>query len=458
MQLRPTTLDINDETPFANDKLNRQPITDFLIDIINSLEGGCVLALDAPWGTGKTTMIRMLMSELKKREIGTVCFNAWEVDYVTDPLIPMVSALESLVPKSAKLAESFKDNFETLKKVTTKIGSRVAVNVIKHATMGIIDDTILTSSQEDLREHFSDDLVAAYQNHKKQSIEFKNCLRAVVDSHQRKQPQTPLVFFIDELDRCRPTFTIELLERVKHVFNIDHIVFVLSIDKTQLEHAIRAVYGTNIDAANYLRRFIDLDYKLPTKVGKDFTESLLTRFNLLSIFSHRPNSTVEIQSFIKTFTFVFSVFELTLREREQCVARIAVVLSKTASNQSISPILVSFLIVLRLKMPDVYQRYVDGDFGPNEVIEKLRELKNFEDFLSRNESVYIEALLIKADIPEQRFEKNVADLDTKLKNEKANTSSRFSRLKSALNSVTLEGDIDLKSIHKRIELSGNLDA
>lgn len=67
------------------------------------------------------------------------------------------------------------------------------------------------------------------------------------------------MFFIDELDRCRPTFAIELLERIKHLFDIQNIVFVLSIDKEQLEASTAAAYGSAINAPEYLRRFIDLE-------------------------------------------------------------------------------------------------------------------------------------------------------------------------------------------------------
>src|SRR5690606_7009503 len=53
-------------------------------------------------------------------------------------------------------------------------------------------------------------------------------------------------------------------EQIKHLFSIPGIIFVLSIDKEQLGNAIRGVYGSDkIDAAEYLRRFIDLEYQIP---------------------------------------------------------------------------------------------------------------------------------------------------------------------------------------------------
>lgn len=79
----------------------------------------------------------------------------------------------------------------------------------------------------------------------------------------QKEIDRKIIFFIDELDRCRPTFAIELLEVIKHLFNIENIIFILSIDKQQLSHSVSTIYGQGADTLGYLRRFFDLDYKLP---------------------------------------------------------------------------------------------------------------------------------------------------------------------------------------------------
>jgi hypothetical protein len=102
-----------------------------------------------------------------------------------------------------------------------------------------------------------------------------------------KEPK--LVVFIDELDRCRPNFAIELLERIKHLFDIPNIIFVLSIDKQQLEASTAAVYGAAINAAEYLRRFIDLEYGIPAANSKRYTENLIKRFDLDPVFAERKD-------------------------------------------------------------------------------------------------------------------------------------------------------------------------
>jgi len=59
---------------------------------------------------------------------------------------------------------------------------------------------------------------------------------------------------VDELDRCRPDFALGLLERIKHLFDVEGIAFVLLVNRSQIEGYIRTVYG-NADAEAYLLKF-----------------------------------------------------------------------------------------------------------------------------------------------------------------------------------------------------------
>ena len=56
-----------------------------------------------------------------------------------------------------------------------------------------------------------------------------------------------IIIFVDELDRCRPTYAIEVLECVKHLFSVEGLVFVLALDDEQLRNTIASVYGAGFD-------------------------------------------------------------------------------------------------------------------------------------------------------------------------------------------------------------------
>src|SRR5699024_10803320 len=52
-----------------------------------------------------------------------------------------------------------------------------------------------------------------------------------------------LVVFIDELDRCKPSYAVRLLERIKHYFSHENITFVFSVNINELRHTIEKHYG-----------------------------------------------------------------------------------------------------------------------------------------------------------------------------------------------------------------------
>ena len=87
-----------------------------------------------------------------------------------------------------------------------------------------------------------------------------------------------LVIFIDELDRCKPTYAIKLLERIKHYFNQEQITFVFSTNIQELNKTICSYYGQGFSADRYLDRFFNLRLQLPKVDVEQY-------FNYLQVFN-----------------------------------------------------------------------------------------------------------------------------------------------------------------------------
>lgn len=97
--------------------------------------------------------------------------------------------------------------------------------------------------------------------------------------------QLPIIFFIDELDRCNPHYAVKVLERLKHCFSIPDIIFVLSLDKKHLCNSIKGYFHSpDIDAEEYLRRFIDIEFNLPAPNYKSYCEYLSEKFEIKPFF------------------------------------------------------------------------------------------------------------------------------------------------------------------------------
>ena len=102
MKIKHHEIEISKETPFANCKLEREPYARVLTEIVNTYADGFVLAINNEWGAGKTTFVKMWQQQLKNEGFQTIYFNAWENDFDNNPLVAIMSELETLTNESNK--------------------------------------------------------------------------------------------------------------------------------------------------------------------------------------------------------------------------------------------------------------------------------------------------------------------------------------------------------------------
>jgi hypothetical protein len=211
----------------------------------------------------------MWQAYLMQHKYRTIYFNAWETDYIEDPLISMLGEIKNIIGDDEKF-----------KKVSSSIG-RILLSIgksfIKNKAGVDIDDIT-----EDVKKQ-----IEAYSQQKTTLNEFKKALVEYV-AYVDEDEQLPMIFIIDELDRCNPTFAVKVLERIKHLFDIPNIIFVLPISKKQFECSIQGYYGSDkIDAKNYLRRFIDLEFELPEPDYESFYQLLYDHYRFNEFFKEK---------------------------------------------------------------------------------------------------------------------------------------------------------------------------
>jgi predicted KAP-like P-loop ATPase len=315
----------NPDNPFDdNDVLNRISSAEILTQLISTIKEPFVLAIDSPWGTGKTFFVKRWMLYLRGEGYPCLYFNAWENDFTDDPLVSLIGELEANIEEIAPSKKHI--SIDGLKDAATslvKIGVPVATKI---ATLGNIGKEEIDELIRGLSERPGKELIEQYKKDKENIGVFKEKLSSFVKTISEYSPdkQKPLVFFIDELDRCRPIYAINLLEKAKHFFNIDGIIFVLAIDKEQIGHSIRGLYGTGMDVDGYLRRFIDLDYHIPKPETIKYCEFLYAKYQITDFFT---KSGMDIRNDVvrkyvtEVAATLFSTFNMSLRTQEQCFAQ-----------------------------------------------------------------------------------------------------------------------------------------
>ena len=426
--LKSREIAIPKDNPFQNDSLNRKENAEALTQFVLSADDPLVVCIDAPWGQGKTTFLRMWEQHLKNNQIPTIYFNAWENDFSDDALISLIGEIGSALSELSKTGDESKarEYFEKAKTIGIGLIKRSVPVAAKIATAGAVElDKITEQAIAAFAESVVKEQIEKYESSKKSIQAFRDSLQILAESISGEDSK-PLVFIIDELDRCRPTYSIEVLEKAKHLFNVENIVFVLAADKSQLGSSIKAIYGEGLNVNGYLRRFIDFDYLLPPPEKGRYVKALFDRFGFREYFSKKTGRELQYEQgqALSMFEDLFNLFKLTLREQEHCCSLLSLAIRTTPHDHKLFPIFLCFLIVLKVKHPEYYKSLLSEEMQPKELLEILRNIPGGQDLLNNNYGIALEAYIVTSKSHRHGHDEVSAEYRTALESETADEGQR----------------------------------
>ena len=243
-----------------------------LIDLLHRIDGPYTLFLDGAWGTGKTIFAKQLELVLKKlnqqltsgdeaesffkflwgfeglrgEEIVPVYYNAWKNDYWPHPLPSLGAALadaakEKFDPKSdSPSSKAVLGILGKLGKVLGPMGG--ALEVASSIAGDLLGQRILEAYQRE--------------------TDLREAVGELVEIVKREQGNRVLLI-IDELDRCKPSFALEMLEATKTLFDHDDVTVLYVLNQEALACMVEKEYGTGVTGSEYLRKFYDYSFGLP---------------------------------------------------------------------------------------------------------------------------------------------------------------------------------------------------
>ncbi|MCQ2352267.1 MAG: KAP family NTPase [Victivallaceae bacterium] len=358
-QIKYNDPEIDLQNPWIDDGLNRQEAANFLTNLLSKQEGSLTVCVNGAWGSGKTFMLRRWRQDLENQGFNAIYFNAWEDDFLDDPLIAIIGQLQQSLTKNQT------NGFcQKLKKSILPIAMDVITSVARNRTgvdvKNITEKNWKSTSERALANYAK--LIELRENLKKHLKELVDDNPVVPENSSDNH--LPLFFIIDELDRCRPSFAIEVLERIKHLFQIPHIIFVLGIDRKQLGKSIQAVYG-NIDVDNYLHRFIDLDFCMSQCNSEAFFNVLWKRYGIADYLREKAqqgnSNNLDInegETFHQICQNLFLWHHFSLREIEQALKMYVLVLTTTEPHYFSWPLLAPVLIFLKIRNAELYENYL----------------------------------------------------------------------------------------------------
>lgn len=355
-----------------NNTFNRNDDVKEFVETLDLIEGNMFISLDAKWGEGKTFYVRQI-----EKTLDFISKRTWDGDMEVDKMKPyfqntsldLIELKRSYLPiyYDAWLYDNHDDPLMSLmfiiakqsnKLIKTKLSSSISskmLNLISSASVSI-SNTSLSVEGEKIKSSLTGvDILETI----KTAEEIRELVKEILDDVITETAEK-LVIFVDELDRCKPSFAIEMLERIKHYFDDERIIFIVSINKEQLVHTITKYYGQNFDSTGYLNKFFDLNIHMPTFSIKNQSNSIFERF------SSRQRWLVRIANELNDY------YKLSIRDAllfKQRLSNISQLYVNDDSTQGYYlSLFIPIILILDLKDEEEKIRFINGK---SDIIESL---------------------------------------------------------------------------------------
>ena len=431
IRIQPMEVVIPDDKPFKYDLLDRKDKAEVLTSLVSNIDGPCTMAVDAAWGAGKTTFLKMWEQHLRNEGFPVVEFNAWETDASGDPFLALTTEItEQLKVWTDSTVASRLHQTQFLAK---KLFRRAAPGAIRAAS-GFIP--IFGTEVGHALSSYASEAMAGYFDQKQSAAQFKASLQELANSLRASSGNKPTIVLIDELDRCRPSYAIELLETAKHIFGVDNVVFVLAVNRTELAHSVRVLYGDRFEAEGYLRRFFDIEFRLPAPDREALIGNMLASLGIDEFLANSRDQYARshMPMVSQTLILFLSRSDLSLRSIGQAIHRFGVVLSSLGNSPQIYVRTLTVLTLLSAFDYSLYRRFVEHDVTDEETIRSVFHHANLEGLRLTPSGLLVEAVIIAANIGQYDFRGVIADLEER--------SPRFFQIRGLYERQTRSSDIE----------------
>ena len=408
IHIEPKAIEIPEQDPFKHDLLGRRKAVETLTNLVTNVEGPCVIAGDAPWGAGKTTFLKMWTQHLRNQGVPVVEFNAWETDYSEDPFLTLSSELTEHIEAQSEKWKIGQKKLEELKSEAVEIIGKGLSGLIR---WGAGQVPYIGREIGDAMDSFAKRKISEYGEARKSLRQFRKALERMATEIAEANEGRTLVITIDELDRCRPSYAVQLLEVMKHLFSVNGIVFVLAINRDQLAHSVKALYGNDFDGDGYLRRFFNATLRLPEPDRHAFIQAQLQATGIDRYFDQIPkwakssaSASVyfpgeakrkerwkDVQAMLELF---FGDTEVDLRTANQAIHHLGVLYACLRKDEDDYGLATTVALILRTMDRGLYDRFVKEKASDLEVVDKLFERPGLKTRRYEDGVIAFEATLI----------------------------------------------------------------
>ena len=334
-----------------------------LSDLIERVSQPMVIALDAPWGGGKSVFLKCWVGAHTKENDGkaaTVYFDAFKHDFMDDPLISLTGVVTERLSKTEAELTILKSMRETASKLV-RPGFKIALALGTAGASKLANDVVDAALDAGSKE-----LETAAEAFWRREDGKRAAMAGFRETLEKLAAKQKVVIVVDELDRCRPDYALNLLEVIKHFFDVPNVHFVLGVNLKELANSVRARYGAASDADRYLQKFVTVSTPLIPRNRRLSRSQLLTDyFNDVSRAIGLEGSSVA-EGLHHYLSFVDHFAGLTLRDVQQ-VARLALVTPEPSKGSQARAHLHWGALVLRILAPTTFAKARLGTLEQSDV-------------------------------------------------------------------------------------------
>jgi hypothetical protein len=363
-RLAPKPPEIGDLDGFdKHDLFQAKRMGERLADIICDLEGPAVIAIDGSWGTGKTTFVRQWAGMLRQRRHPVVYFDAFEHDHLDDPFMALFTHLlkASATPDEPILTTRRDRLIRAVTPILKPALGSVADAALHRASLGLVDPQDIRERIDSANEKEPSDPTAVVAEAVKQIEQqagrvdafretLSNCVAELGQSGEADTGSdvvAPLIFIVDELDRCRPSYALSLLERIKHVFSTHNVCFVLVTNVDSLAAMAEKTYGFK-NGREYLQKFYHRRIDITSLLRRETPAGAYMDHLAAGLGIDRTSGRYDrivLDNLIR-------VHDVSLRGQERIMASFGLLYDRASLSQY--QIMAASLCVMRLIRPDLF--------------------------------------------------------------------------------------------------------
>lgn len=351
----------------GNGLLKRENHGKLLSDLLARTSDPIVVAIDGPWGCGKTFFLRCWTGYHVKNfgeQSHILYFNAFENDYLDDPLISLTALISERLeadPKASRVWAGAKRVAARLARPVGRMAAAVATAGVSEITGPLVD-----AAADSVNREINQTIDAVWQLEAARRNAMRDFTATLSHITSDQLGSKALVIVVDELDRCRPDYALRLLETIKHFFNCKRVHFILGVNLDELSNMVSTRYGSKKNRNLYLEKFINVTMRLPETYDEELEQDLCINYFVNMSIKMKVYS--KLSEYSKILLYGVSCnYDISMRAIQRILSQLALVPVRGSGLSDGYSVLIATIIISRVIDRTLYKKMRSGKIAYAEV-------------------------------------------------------------------------------------------